>query len=291
MIRSRQEVPKGESASKIPWLAIIGVVLFCVFLLPPIINFVISRPAPCTFFAVGWTTEEALGFYGAIIGSFVTVLGVYISIQYAQRNYREDVRNKVLPYLVISTVHTKIKFNPIYMLQSSANKCEDAQITPAYEEYKLQKICYIISPQDILVRAELTEEQRAIIENDGVVTTKTSSGSLLNKIDFVSMPLEVENVGKGTAIATRIGLNRIKASEKKYTTPLPLKPNQCFSIHIFSSNVCDGIFGDYSLDFYYEDIYGTRYLQKYPIKINSDIHTGKMYYSIHLSGEQELNPL
>ena len=64
-----------------------------------------------------------------------------------------------------------------------------------------------------------------------------------------------------------------------------LKLNQTLYIHIFSTTEYDTVNGEYALEFYYEDIYGNRYSQKFPVSFGRE-DDGREYQSIELVGKQ-----
>lgn len=86
-------------------------------------------------------------------------------------------------------------------------------------------------------------------------------------MNLVSVPLEVENVGNGTAINLRIGLNKATNIKPVYITTINLKQNMTIYIHIFSENPTDNDLAEYNLEFYYNDIYKRKYAQKYIFSI------------------------
>ena len=109
---------------------------------------------------------------------------------------------------------------------------------------------------------------------------------MLQRTDFYSMPLEIENVGNGTAVNLRIGFNRVgDRNTYRFIRPMMLKQSQTVYIHIFSTADYDIVRGDYSLEFHYEDIYGNKYAQEFPVKYNKN-ENNQEYQSIDLVGKQ-----
>ncbi len=56
-------------------------------------------------------------------------------------------------------------------------------------------------------------------------------------------------------------------------------------IHIFSTADYDIVCGDYSLEFHYEDIYGNKYSQEFPVEYGKN-KDNQEYQSIDLVGKQ-----
>ena len=45
-----------------------------------------------------WTAADMLSYYGTILAASGAVIGVFLSIQYSQKQYKEDTRHRALPY-------------------------------------------------------------------------------------------------------------------------------------------------------------------------------------------------
>ncbi len=54
-----------------------------------------------------WSAADVLSYYGAIIAASIGVIGVYFTVYIANRNYREDARNRTLPYIAIDVINNK----------------------------------------------------------------------------------------------------------------------------------------------------------------------------------------
>lgn len=228
---------------------------------------------PIKFLQVEWSAGDVLAFYGVLVGAVATVWGVYLSIQYSRSNYQEDVKNRVLPFIALTTLKVRTKFSPLNADDLRINIFDSNE----YEEYKVEKIYYIIEKGKITAKTRLTKEQDEKLKQGGWRWESNDSGTTqLICVDLVTLPLELENVGNGAANRFRIGLNLSTTEEKlwQYTTPMPLKVGETLYVHVYCE---DGIEskGSYILDLVYEDIYGNKYRQRYGITIdnpNDTIH-------------------
>lgn len=54
-----------------------------------------------------WGAADVLTYYGAIIAASGAAIGVYCSIRYSHKQYREDKRRDVLPYFAINILGRK----------------------------------------------------------------------------------------------------------------------------------------------------------------------------------------
>ena len=160
--------------------------------------------------------------------------------------------------------------------ESTPQKNEDEPIElTGYSESKLDKAFFVISADGITVQQNLTSKQRESLEHCGFRDIKDATGTTTVQDNLISIPCEVENVGSGAAINIRVGFNRTN-DEKRYIRPIALKMGQTLYLHIFSVNPPEKMLGEYELEFQYEDIIGTKYLQKYPVSFargkNNYIH-------------------
>ena len=83
--------------SKHKWKLLLAFIIFIVAI-PFGINSLFKLTSPLDIFVAEWEAGDALAFYGVMLASATTIIGVYISIEYAQRNYRVDEVNRVKPY-------------------------------------------------------------------------------------------------------------------------------------------------------------------------------------------------
>ncbi|MCC8195663.1 MAG: hypothetical protein LIO49_02445 [Ruminococcus sp.] len=110
---------------------------------------------------------------------------------------------------------------------------------------------------------------------------------MLYPVDYSSLPLEIENVGNGTAVNLRIGFNYADNKEShEFLIPTMLKQNQTIYINIFSTEKPEIICGEYVLEFSYEDIYKNKYGQQFPVKFEK-AEDGQGSPSIILDGKQK----
>lgn len=206
---------------------------------------------------------------------------MFLSIQYAQKNYREDIKNRVLPYIAVTHYKSKSKINLFELIQNEPVTEEKNY----YKEYKVGRIFFVINDENIEVKESLTQQQDNLLKKGGFSWKQTAEGFALVNASFISCPIEIENVGNGAAINFRVGFNRVN-QKRLYVTPLQLKQNETLYIHIFSDSVTNNTLGDYELEFFYEDIYGTKYTQKYKLSVAKEKETGRTYNSIDFSGRQ-----
>ena len=242
-----------------------------------------------------WGAADVLSYYGTIIAAAGAAIGVFASIKIATKNYKEDVRARVMPFIAVTPFERKAIVNTMALLKEKEEKTKrpaDIDNMPAvqYDEYKLSQIYFIITEHGIDAKNGLDKSQQTILEHAGNSWASVAGGvEMLQRTDFYSMPLEIENVGNGTAVNLRIGFNRVgDRNTYRFIRPMMLKQSQTVYIHIFSTADYDIVHGDYSLEFHYEDIYGNKYSQEFPVEYGKN-KDNQEYQSIDLVGKQLKN--
>lgn len=233
------------------------------------------------------------GYIGAIIGGICTVIGVYWTIEYSQENYKEDVRKRVLPYMALTVLHKDIKTNIFNLLEISHEEShidDSVDEENAYKEYRLNKIFIIIENGEVKYTKWLSDEQVLLIKNNGYEEVYDSGVTISSYKEFISIPLEIDNVGNGAAIRFEIGLNRVDEKEPILVGPINIKVGGKLYIHIFSDDLEDNNInlGEYILELHYEDIYTNAYNQKYEFTLKRVVETKTVIALLNPSAKQEL---
>ena len=240
-----------------------------------------------------WDASDALTYYGTILAAAAgAIIGVYFSIKASHKNYREDVRARVLPFIAVTPFERKTVEDPMALFIDETDSITEntAQNGEAghYEEFILNQIYFIITSGGIEIKTALDKHQQKILSQAGRVWVRTEKGGYaLQKKDCHSIPLEIENVGNGTAVTLLIGFNRKKddPDKREYVRPMMLKQGQTLYIHIFSTEVFEIVNGEYLLEFYYKDIYGNNYVQRFPVTFGKD-ENENVYQRMKLEGRQ-----
>ena len=285
----------GGTAMKKPrvkWFLFVLALLAVVIGIPVIIN---ESYKTNSGYMTMWSAADMLAYYGTIVASVGAAAGVFVSIKVAAKNYKEDVRARVMPFIAVTPFERKATVNTMALLKEKVEKTErpaKTDNTPAvqYDEYKLSQIHFVITAHGIDVENRLDKHQQTLLEHAGTMwVSQADGGERLQYTDFYSLPLEIENVGNGTAVNLRIGFNRVgDRNTYGFVRPMMLKQGQTVYIHIFSTADYDIVHGEYSLEFHYEDIYGNKYSQEFPVEYGKN-KDNQEYQSIDLVGKQLKN--
>lgn len=237
------------------------------FIIPLAINTFFKIKAPCAFFVAEWSAGDALSFYGTMLASVATIIGVYMSIRYAQKSYRDDIRNQVLPFFAVTQLRGKSHYDPFldgWNVTENPEHENQSDISSAqYEESKLSNIYFCLEESGIKNYTDLPSRYTELLEKGGASWVTAAQGcSLLQKHPFISFPMEVENIGNGPAVYVRIGFFK-DGEAPKYLPPVNLKVGESFYIHIFSAIPIEKTYGKYMLSIQYQDIYKNSYSQEF----------------------------
>ena len=261
-------------------IAIIFFFVFAVVIVPVGIHFLFKWNSGVSWIQAEWTAGEALTFYGALLAAGIGAFGVFVSIQYAQKSYKEDAKNRVLPYFAVTKLQGQTTFN---VFREMAREFQESQIAhqnkdgeqerridpPMYEETELKKACFIIDEEKIVNRSDLTVEQRDLLINAGLKREDNGGVQCLVRYPFITAPMYIENIGNGPAVCVRIGFFKAD-STPLYMRPIQIKQGGTFYIHIFSTVEREKLLGNYVLSIEYQNIFKNHYMQNYSFQITED---------------------
>lgn len=266
---------------------ILFVVLGFILIGPVIINSLFKLHISLDFFVAEWDASAMLSYYGTIVAAVIAIYGIFITIQYSQKSYKDDVRNRSMPFIVIDMLKTSYYRN---LMKPNNTKATTALIE-GYREYKLTDYYCILDKGKIEYRTSLTDSQQELLNNGGKRWVTCEDGASLQVVNVICIPFEIENVGNGTAIRMRFGINNKETSEadREYLPTLSLKPSTPIMFHIFSEDCSkkSSNLGQYILSFYYEDIYSNRYEQHFDISIKYDEEKNCPTCSVDMSHVQK----
>lgn len=234
-----------------------------------IINVLFKIKAPFELFKAEWTAGEALGLFAAISAALIAIYGISLTMRQSDHVFNEEVRNSMLPFLNIDFLRRKNSSAWNYLLDD--NKGE-SNIDKTYREEKLDCMYFILDEKGIDTKGSLNKHQQEIIENGGSYAAPLEGGGRgIIHAYSVYIPLSVENVGKGAAINVRVGFNKSNTpdDQKRYITPVSLRIGDHIKVGIFGEGIKEEskLFGKYSLEFIYYDIYGNQYEQCYDVDL------------------------
>lgn len=236
-----------------------------------------------------WGADDMLAYYGTVIAAIVGVLGVYLTVCVSNKNYRDDARNRILPYIAINVMNIR---QPDPFLQGLGEEDyammgNDPIIEQSLEGKAWNHLYFVIDGKGkIRVAEQLSDDESERLKKTAVTWIRAKDGKMyIRDADVVSMPFVMDNIGNGAAKNLRMSFSYLN-SKQFFKTETILKPNEKFYVHIFSEKEFKTIEGDYVFSVYYEDISGNEYAQLFPVEIVEE--NGNRYKRIMTNGKQRL---
>lgn len=260
------------------------IIIFLLFVIPFLINVFFQYRAPLRWLEATWGSGDLLSFYGSVLTGILAILGVFWTVQYSKKQYKEDSHNGVLPYIAVNIMQKETEIDMIrYFLQSEglldAEDCkkdeeddqnqEDDEIVK-YREYLLDKIYFILKGDKIEIKKGLNKTQKNLVKSSRILLkNKKSESKSVTQADIMFAPILLENVGNGPAISFRLGLHKANESyeDGEYILPIHLKREQTFYVGIYCEDASPIIGKKFKFRMVYENLYGKEYMQEHDLKI------------------------
>lgn len=267
--------------------------LIGIIIIPLIIHVLFKIHPQYGFFSAEWTAGDVLGFYGILLGAAATVWGVFLSIQYAQSNYKQDLVDHSLPFVTITTMLYKPTRTAICSDIVADQYCDSVPKAVNNQPECVSQIdeyYFIIENKNVSVMANLTEQQKEMVDCGGNFFSINSNGmTVFSTVSLLYAPLIIENVGNGAATTFSVGLYIPPYDKAKnphcFSIARSLKVGEKIQIGIYSENTPKDNTGDYDLCVSYYDIFGNQYEQLFKYRIiKNDI--GQFCSELRLNGTQ-----
>lgn len=269
------------------WILIAVIALVLIVGVPIIINECYKTNSG---YMTMWDAADVLSYYGAIIAASIGVIGVYFTVYTANRNYREDARNRILPYIAIDVINNK---QPDPLLEGFGSEdYSSMRNDPIIEESingKANNHLFFVIDGTSKIRASESfhedEAEKAKRTNVMWIRAAKDGKMYLRESECISMPFLLKNIGNGPAKKLRMAFS-CQNGKPFFKTEMILEQNESFYIHIFSVKGLDEIKGNYVFSVCYEDISGNIYEQLFPVEIVNE--NKKWYTRIDTNGDQRL---
>lgn len=204
-----------------------------------------------------WSGADLLTYYGTIIAALGGILGVFFTVRHSQKQYLEDARLKMMPYLVADKIIDDT-FYKKFAENTSDKTIEDNQTSYHVITYNTKN--------GIKMPLTLPIDQYMNIEKKGFRLADEDGKPKHYKHEYYFLSLQIKNIGNAAAIKGEVGLFTYRNC--KYEKPL--KDRNFLSIQSLAQgeSLYLGIYWDlndeealttYKLDFYYSDLSLRRY--------------------------------
>lgn len=94
-------------------------IIILVVVVPIIINECYRKNAG---YITVWNAADLLSYYGTIVAAGIGIVGVYFTVYIVNKNYRDDARNRILPYIAINVIwdlRTMFRWEMIQLLRTA----------------------------------------------------------------------------------------------------------------------------------------------------------------------------
>lgn len=249
-------------------LPIILFLLVSIVVIPFVIHILFKVYLGDEFLVAEWTAGDALGYCGALLASVATVFGVFLSINYAQSNYRQDLIDRSLPFISIINRLYKPTINT-YLWDSDSNS---SSYSPTEFDYPIEQWFFVIQKnRKVTAVSGLSPAQQALVSSNGFHWKEENSEKVLYSKNLLYHPMDIENVGNGAATSFSVGLYipPYDSIDNPYCFSLArsLKIGEKIKMIIFCEDICESNIGEYELCVSYYDIFGNKYEQLFEYRI------------------------
>ena len=244
------------------------------------IHFLFKIHAPKWLVAT-WSAGDALGYFGVILAAVVTVYGLFLTFKDNRESIFYFSRLDKLPFIGVNVLSQNYRLP--FMIADASKEADYSNTTLEnrpkgqyyYSEEKLEKIFCVLSSGNIHIQRGLKKKQLHLAQNMGMDMEPVGKGGFAS-VDkrLIYYPILIENIGNGPAIDLRIGFQKDDADTKNFIPPFPLNTSATLYFIIYAENPDDSNCGDYSLIFYYRDIFDHYYKQSHLFQIKHDDTTG-----------------
>lgn len=224
---------------------IVVIVMFVLIIaIPFLIYCAFKIPAHNSFFDANgiWTAGDILGFYGVVLGAIVASLGVFFTIQYSQKQFREDTEIRVRPFFAMAGIDPE-------------NNGQFSRQMRKKELFGNNLYLFITDTQETHISP---------IDDNWV-------NNIYPHIMQLSYYFEIENVGEGIAdmLCVKFNPDNSSFSPKGRKISSFQKGQKCY-LHLFSQAKPEEIVGKYNIDFEYYDMYHNRFRQRFTLEVKKD---------------------
>lgn len=269
------------------WIAVI-ILIICLIKIP----FVLQE-SKNTFVAEHY--DAFLSYIGAFLAAMLGMMGIILTILDSQNARREDLIQSVKPFFILDPVMVVNDYS-IFSLAADIQKASESpdHLTKGYQEYKFEKLFFVVTPTESRVQLELTKRQKELVHTNGLERKKVKNGGQC----FLDNPLlyfrfESANVGKGVAVNCNIGLHKMDLTKPlppqmesvNCCVPFTIEVGKKLPIAIYSESKIEDIQGVYVLFFDYVDLYGNEYHQYFEIDIHNE---GSSFNNVSFTNVEDL---
>lgn len=226
-----------------------------------------------------WGAPEVLSYYGTILAAGGGAVGVFFTVRYSQKQYREDARQQIMPFISTDFSIDRSCF------RSFEQKINKNHGTPnaGHDHFVIR----YTAKNGVQYPYYLSEEETELLLRNGNQRIEDKqTGAIIESFKLVCfVPCILKNVGNGVSLKTTFGLYKLK--EGKYTEdidnrvtskPLVLDKGEQIYVGMFFDLDDPTALGTYNFDIMYSDMNCTRYRRSITIEFKQNPTTKVVEY-------------
>lgn len=198
--------------------------------------------------------------------SLVTVTGVYITVRQSNIQNEKNIVNSSLPVMVPSR-YTVTAYEDLFKEINSQHDDMSLDTPGEYIESKIDRVYVLLKKQKSQYYSGISKELSSKIKKGGYYWKSDGRSTSLKKDYLLSLPIEFENVGKGSAINVKCGIDLDKNIDPKVYNFQTINPNNSIYLHIVTEDPDSQDEGDFKIAVSYSDIYKNKYKHEYEFSI------------------------
>lgn len=174
------------------WIAVIVIILIACLIKTPFV----LQESKNTFIAEHY--DAFLSYIGAFLAAFLEMMGIILTILDSQNARREDLIQSVKQFFILDPVMVVNDFS-IFSLDTDIQKASESpsHLSKGYQEYKFEKLFFVVTPTESRVQLELTEHQRVLVSANGFESKNfKNNGQYILENLLLYFRFESANVGK-----------------------------------------------------------------------------------------------
>lgn len=210
-------------------------------------------------------STKYLDYYASIFMALITVSGVYYTIRQSSMQNKENIINSSLP-VIIPNRYSVFAYEDLF--KEINNPINNTEVTSEdYIEAKIERVYAIVKNCNPIYFSKIENTLSSKIRKGGYFWESDGRNSTMKKVYLLSLPIEFQNVGKGSAINVKCGINLKDTKDPKVINFQTVNHDKSFYLHIVTENPKLEDEGNFVISISYTDIYSNKYLYEYDFSI------------------------
>lgn len=210
-------------------------------------------------------SAKYISYYSSIFMAVITVSGVYYTVRQSSIQNKENIINSSLP-VIIPNRFSVFAYEDLF--KEISNQINYSEVGSGnYIEAKIDRVYVIVKKCNSTYFSKVEETLSSKIRKGGYYWESDGRNSRMRKVYLLSLPIEFQNVGKGSAINVKCGINPKGTKNPNAFSFQTINHDKSFYLHIVTENPTLDDEGDFVISVSYSDIYKNKYFYEYDFSI------------------------